>query len=642
MNTVTPISEASAELARILDAYLAARQAGENPSREQLLADHPEFAGELEDCLASLEFIVTAVSPDGLGGAAEVGIGSVALSAHPIGDFRLVREIGRGGMGVVYEAIQLSLSRRVALKMLPFAAVLDPKQVQRFKNEAQAAANLDHPNIVSVYSVGCDRGIHYYAMQFVEGQSLAEVVQQQRQKSGRAEEQQSGSGVEEQRRSGVEEERRSGVEEQRSSCSTTPPRHYSTFDTVPIAALSTLRTTNPREHFRRIAQWGIQAAEALHYAHEMGIVHRDIKPSNLLVDAHGHLWITDFGLATTQSDAGLTMTGDLLGTLRYMSPEQAAGDRAKIDYRTDIYSLGITLYELLSGQPAFADTDRKVLLRRILEDNPKLLRSIDATIPRDLETIVLKSTEKEPTARYDSAAELAADLARFSGNQPVKAHRPSAAYRIRMFARRNRVLVTMACIVFVSLVTGIVVATLGLLEARSAANREFQARQDLERRVYSYQMNLAYNAWNSGSLPELEDLLDSLQPKHGGVNPANNIEYRLLERLRKDCYPPTMIRYSVPVASVDYSRDGRFLAIGLPNAVELHDLSTGTRNLFPGGELEGTNHTLVDVGFCPLDNRIAAVGGGFSSHGGGCFIDPASDRIETIPVDGGRFVRHAS
>jgi serine/threonine protein kinase len=362
--------------------------------------------------------------------AADVGADSVALPAHPIGDFRIIREIGRGGMGVVYEAEQISLRRRVALKVLPFAAVLDPKHVTRFKNEAQAAANLDHPNIVSVYSVGCDRGIHYYAMQYVEGQSLAEVVEELR------------AGSKEEVGSACRAEPGNPVRSNYQG----PARQAgpTSLDTQPIAALSTLHAPGsllpagtPREHFRHVARLGIQAAEALHYAHEMGIVHRDIKPSNLLVDAHGHLWITDFGLATTQTDAGLTMTGDILGTLRYMSPEQAAGDRPKIDYRTDIYSLGITLYELITQRAAFPGTERPILLRSIVEDDPPAPRRIRADIPIDLDTIVQRATSKEPADRYASMAEFAADLRCYLESRPIRAKRKSILQNVSKWMRRH-------------------------------------------------------------------------------------------------------------------------------------------------------------------------------------------------------------
>jgi serine/threonine protein kinase/tetratricopeptide (TPR) repeat protein len=399
------------QLDELIAAYLDQLQTDRTPQPEEWLDRHPEFKAELSRFFADRQDLERLAAP--LRAIAQPTVH--ADSPGKLGDFRIVREIGRGGMGIVYEAEQISLSRRVALKVLPFASVLDAKQVKRFKNEAQAAATLDHPNIVSVYSVGCDRGVHYYAMQYVEGQSLAEVVDDQRAGSSSTP---------------------AGAEDRpaRQSAIRNP---QSEIKTEPIAALTTLRTTNPKERFRQIAQLGIQAAEALQYAHEMGIVHRDIKPSNLLVDAQSHLWITDFGLATTQAETGLTMSGDLLGTLRYMSPEQAAGDRARIDYRTDIYSLGITLYELLTGQPAYKDTDRHVLLRRIIEAEPKTPRSIDPAIPRDLETIILAATAKEPTDRYAAMAALADDLRRFLDCRPLRARRHHHLQRISRWLRRH-------------------------------------------------------------------------------------------------------------------------------------------------------------------------------------------------------------
>ena len=230
-------------------------------------------------------------------------------------------------MGVVYEAEQLSLGRRVALKVLPFAAMLDKQQLARFKNEARAAATLDHPNIVAIYSVGVERGVHYYAMQLIEGQSLAQVIGQQLRMPesplplGReAGEARSPTKLDADNR------------HQPSRSARDRPLHTT------IAALSTLPDFDSREYFRTVARLGIQAAEALDHAHQNGILHRDIKPANLLVDDAGKLWITDFGLARIEADAGMTMTGDLLGTLRYMSPEQALAKRVVVDHRSDIYS----------------------------------------------------------------------------------------------------------------------------------------------------------------------------------------------------------------------------------------------------------------------------------------------------------------
>ena len=247
-----------------------------------------------------------------------------------LGDFRLVRELGCGGMGIVYEAEQLSLCRRVALKMLPFVALVDPKQLQRFQNEARAAASLNHPSIVRVHSVGCDRGVHYYAMEYIEGQTLAHVIAELRAAAGSS------------------------------------PLTNETSSTF----ISSGGLAGNQSFFHVVASLGIQAADALEHAHQLGIVHRDIKPSNLMVDANGHLWITDFGLATGNTITGPTLTGDVLGTLRYMSPEQAAGERRMPDGRTDIYSLGVTLYELATLQPAFPAENRQELLRQIADTDP--------------------------------------------------------------------------------------------------------------------------------------------------------------------------------------------------------------------------------------------------------------------------------
>jgi eukaryotic-like serine/threonine-protein kinase len=176
-----------------------------------------------------------------------------------------------------------------------------------------------------------------------------------------------------------------------------------------------------------VARLGLEPAEALEHAHQEGIIHRDIKPANLMVDAKGHLWITDFGLARLRSDSGLTITGDLLGTLRYMSPEQALGKRVLIDGRTDIYSLGVTLYDLVTLQPAFEGRERQELLRRIAEEEPTSPREVNGSIPRALETIILKAMAKEPVGRYQTAQDLADDLRRFLEDKPIRAKRPSLA-----------------------------------------------------------------------------------------------------------------------------------------------------------------------------------------------------------------------
>jgi serine/threonine protein kinase len=416
-----------------------------------------------------------------------------------LGDFRILREIGRGGMGVVYEAEQMSLGRRVALKVLPFAAMLDRQQLARFKNEARAAATLKHPNIVSVYSVGCERSVHFFAMELIEGQSLAEVIAAIRQKSG----------VEEQRSRGAAGQSRSGVKQQTSSYSTTPPLHSSSGDTAPVARLTTLPAFDSREYYRVIAQLGIQAAEALDHAHQNGILHRDIKPANLLVETGDcpnfcgvraakmglspsdglKLWITDFGLARMEQDAGMTMTGDILGTLRYMSPEQALAKRAIVDHRSDIYSLGVTLYELLTLQPAYTATDRQELLRQIAFDEPRKPRQLNARIPHDLETIILKSIEKSPTDRYASAQQLADDIRSFLEHKPIQATRPDFRNRFMKWSRRHPAVISAAAFALVAITVVLAISTLLISRAyqRETAHRQKAEASEQQARINTKQ-----------------------------------------------------------------------------------------------------------------------------------------------------------
>ncbi len=219
-----------------------------------------------------------------------------------------------------------------------------------------------------------------------------------------------------------------------------------------------------------MARLGIEAAEALEYAHQEGIIHRDIKPANLMVNAKGHLWVTDFGLARLQSDSGLTITGDLLGALRYMSPEQALGKRAIVNGRTDIYSLGITLYELLTLEPAFDCPDRQELLRRIAEQDPRLPRQLDASIPRDLETILLKAIAKEPDGRYQSAQDFADDLRRFLADKPIKAMRPTWFEQVVKWLRRHPTVVVSSLVTLILAVVILSVATV-LIGKEQAATK---------------------------------------------------------------------------------------------------------------------------------------------------------------------------
>jgi tetratricopeptide (TPR) repeat protein len=450
-NGVAPGAEPGREarLAQALEEYRGLLEAGAAPDRAAFLARHPEMAEELAECLSGLEF-VHAVAPALSGAAAEnasaENLGAGLRLGAPLGDFRLIRELGRGGMGVVYEAEQISLGRRVALKVLPFASTLDAKQLQRFHNEARAAAGLHHAHIVPVHGVGSERGVHYYAMQFIDGQTLADLIQQRRRGAAPAEP--------------------TGPYTPTLAAADTPP-----------AGRSTQALLRDPAHFRTVAHLGVQAAEALEHAHQLGVVHRDVKPANLLVDDRGHLWVTDFGLAHCQSQAGLTISGDLVGTLRYMSPEQALAKRGLVDHRTDVYSLGVTLYELLTLEPAVPGNDRQELLRLIASEDPKLPRRLNRAVPAELETVVLKAMEKAPQDRYGTAQELADDLRRWLDDRPIRARRPSWARVASRWARRHRPLVGAAAVVL--LLAAVLGGGTGVWWAQKRAGAESEARAAL-------------------------------------------------------------------------------------------------------------------------------------------------------------------
>jgi serine/threonine protein kinase len=433
-------------IAQVLEEYLSGIESGRVPDRQALLAAHPDIAGDLAKCLDGLAFIEKA-SPH-----LQTSVYASTPLPEPagegtLGDYRLIREIGRGGMGIVYEAEQISLCRRVALKVLPFASTLDPKQLQRFKNEAYAAAQLHHTNIVPVFATGCERSVHFYAMQYIEGQTLAELIRAARDKER-----------------GTRGEGLSTEDCVRQSAVMAAPVNVDTPGPQ-AAAVPTERTSWDPAFFRTIAHIGIQVAEALEHAHQGGIIHRDIKPGNLLIEdaslasqsASLRIWITDFGLAHCQNQIGPTMTGDLIGTLRYMSPEQALGKRIVLDQRTDIYSLGATLYELLTLQPPFDGQDRQELLRQIAFEEPRQPRRVNKNIPPELDTIVLKALEKNPTDRFNTVQELADDLRRFLDDQPIHARRATLWQKLRKWCRRHKPLVW-TILAFSALLLGAVAA----------------------------------------------------------------------------------------------------------------------------------------------------------------------------------------
>jgi serine/threonine protein kinase len=537
------------ELAELIDGLAARLQAGETVDVEMVAREHPAYAEDVRRLLPALGAL-DELSRSGNEDSSGVAPPHADLTSGVLGDFRIVREVGRGGMGIVYEAEQVSLGRRVALKVLPFAATLHPKHLQRFHNEARAAACLHHEHIIPVHFVGCERGAHFYAMQFIDGHTLAQFIQSLQPTNGPA---------------------------QADANATQDYRPAGDAPTAPVAALSTERSgPQGRAYYRQAAELMAQAAEALEHAHSLGIVHRDIKPANLLVGATGKLWVGDFGLARLGADAGLTLSGDLLGTLRYMAPEQALARHGLVDHRADVYGLGATLYELLTLRPAVTGTERAEVLRQVAFEEPAAPRKLDKAIPEELETIVLKALEKNPADRYGTAQELAEDLRRFLDDKPIRARRPTLVQRVRKWFRRNPGLAWAAV---VGLLLGSAVSVWKYLDER-AARREadghralaerktgeaLRAKEDTERErdaayrnLYYADMRLGLVDWSAGNVARLSHKLRSHRPQPGRDDGRAWEWYYLLSLCHQD--ERTLMDHRDQVFNVAWSPDGRYLA----------------------------------------------------------------------------------
>jgi WD40 repeat protein/serine/threonine protein kinase len=506
---------------QVADSFLARFRRGERPSLDEYAARHPDLADQIRE-LIPLIIEMEGHRPGAHAAAAAAGDHKPAPIPQQLDDYVILREIGRGGMGVVYEAEQLSLGRRVALKLLPEQRSDSAKNRQRFEREARAAAKLHHTNIVPVFAIGEYDGRPYYVMQFIQGHGLDEVIAELLKL-------QSGQGAREQRRphppsapsaadmarslltgdlpltrvadpsdrpvqaiggvapaaappatpeldastTGLEDLTPTSRGPGRTDHPSEPPAADPPAVTPSQTRLSDIFNrpaadgsgtdqsapttgSRPSTYWHCVARIGLQVAEALDYAHKHGILHRDIKPSNLLLDTQETVWVTDFGLAKLEDQRNLTETGDVIGTLRYMPPEALDGQS---DKRSDVYGLGLTLYEMLAMRPAFAERERHRLIRQITSAEPARLERINRAIPRDLATIVHKAAEREASHRYATAGELAADLRRFLAGRPILARPVSAWERAVKWARRRpaiAALVLVGAVAVVSLVAFVV------------------------------------------------------------------------------------------------------------------------------------------------------------------------------------------
>jgi eukaryotic-like serine/threonine-protein kinase len=600
------VSQSDSILGQLVEEFLARRRAGEQPSASEYIDRHPELAGRIREIFPALG-LVEAIKPGSVEAtfsvprAEQAGAG---LGLERLVDYRIIREVGRGGMGIVYEAEQESLRRRVALKVLARQATRDGTLVERFHREARSAARVHHTNIVPIFEVGQAGEVLYYAMQFIPGQSLDRVIDELRRLREPAAPYRSDPAGPVSRMlwtgrfAGASEAGMVAVADADASTggapaapgepdrwlrrgvalpgaapgepAAIPPGEWAASSAVlpggtPISDVES-STSRPHHYVRSVAQIGCQAAGALAHAHGRGIVHRDIKPSNLLLDTAGVVWITDFGLAKTEEE-GLTGSGDVLGTLRYMAPERFRGEG---DARADVYALGLTLYELLTLRPAFGSPDRLRLIERIKSDDPRRPRDLDPRIPRDLETIVLKAIAKDPRDRYQSADAMGEDLRRFLADEPIRARRVGPLERAWIWARRRP---AAAALLLVSAVASLALVGVGVA---FIYNTRLEAALDqAEFQRYFHHIARAAAGWREGNMVGVEKLLDECPPDRRGW------EWYYLKRL---CHTDllTLGGHTDAVNGVAYSPDGTRIASGSSDGtVRVWDAITGQEAL-PG------------------------------------------------------------
>jgi len=598
----------------LADSFLERYRRGERPSLSEYAREHPELAEQIRELFPLLVAVERVGSMDS---AADSRVKGEAWSLpRQLGEYRILREIGRGGMGVVYEAVQESLGRHVALKVLPYHGLLNSARVARFRREARAVARLHHTNIVPVFVVGVHEGIQYYAMQFIHGQGLNEVLHAVKRlhgaKASSPPDQGLATSVAENLVSGHFAEcefalplARSGQAEEGTGVAGTPLEERK----APSPSHSHLTTQPEAQYYRSVAQIGVQVAEALDYAHGERVLHRDIKPSNLLLDIHGRVWVTDFGLAKADETEEFSDPGDIVGTLCYMAPERFQG---QADARSDVYGLGLTLYELATLEAAFADSQRARLIERVTREEPRRPRELDPKIPRDLETIILKAIAKDPGQRYATARALADDLYRFLADRPVCARRSLLWQRAWRWCRRNPALAALiATVVF--FVT--VIAVFSMLSAswlRAEANRARRAEQNATEELWqSYYAQAQASRW-SGRPGQRFKSLAALK-KAAQIAHALNLGGQQFLDLRNEAIASLLLPdvriakewHGYPAGSAALTFDASFERYALSDRQGVIHLyrTSDARELI---RLPGSGNAVSDLRFSP-DGRYLAV-----------------------------------
>jgi WD40 repeat protein/serine/threonine protein kinase len=607
-------SEQFVLLNRLADEFAARYRRGERPALQEYIDRHPELADDIREFFPALAEVEQVREE-----RQEVSEPQATGPLPPLerlGDFRILREVGHGGMGVVYEAEQLSLGRHVALKVLPRQRPLDGRTRQRFEREAKAAARLHHTNIVPVFGTGAHDGTPYYVMQFIPGTGLDVVIDElARVGSGAASLPGSTPAPPAQRReaSAIARSLLAGARHDvpaadpalTCDAAAVPPSDLAAPGASAVSSAVNLpgqsdatsgSTARKLTYWQSVARVGIQVADALAHAHRQGILHRDIKPSNLLLDVAGTVWVTDFGLAKAEDQQNLTHTGDIIGTLRYMPPEAFDG---KADARSDVYSLGLTLYELVALRPAFNEPERNKLIKQMTTGEPERVGRMRKGMPRDLETIIQKAIEREPARRYQKVEELADDLRRFLDDQPVKARRISAAERLGRWARRNRGVAAALGVIGVLLVAAAIVSSVAAVRfGRLATVAEEAAGAE---RWERYRSNIAaasaaLQLQNSGAA---RSALDDAPQEH------RNWEWQYFSSQLDGA----SLVLSVPggkIKELDLSPSGRQLAVCCFNHNEayLYDAATGKLDAV----LRGHAAPATSVAYRPDGKQVASCG----------------------------------
>jgi WD40 repeat protein/serine/threonine protein kinase len=630
---------------QIADEFVEAFRQGKRPSVEEFARRYPQHADEIRDILPALVLMEKAKASEAPGQQHPAQAPADAAPLRQLGDYQILREIGRGGMGVVYEAQQLSLGRHVAIKVLPSHALLDPRQLGRFEREAKAAARLHHTNIVPVFGVGEQDGLPYYVMQFIPGLGLDTVLDELRRlrqppgKPAPTHADAPGGPTHRTRHVSAADVARGLLSGhfRRSEpvgdlttpaarpaagadlAAPTPVRSADTSATIHLPGQSerSALSDSGSQYWQSVARVGVQVADALAHAASQGILHRDIKPSNLLLDDTGNVWVTDFGLAKADTDGdNLTHTGDIIGTLRYMAPERFNGQG---DLRSDIYSLGLTLYELLALRPAFDEADRNKLVKRVMHDEPVRPRKLNKGVPRDLETVMLKAIARDPAHRYQTPAAMAEDLKRFVEDRPVRARRAGGAERLWRWCRRNPLpasLLAAVLLVFLTGFAGVVWQWRLAATARDDAKKregEAVAARNETRRAEEGAITHLYHALTEQARAVRESRATGYRAE------AWNLLQRALEletpdrdvmALRQEAAaclgdfvglePAVVEGFPADVFSKAMAPDGRHVALGLRDGtILIIDLATKKASALP----RGYHSTVFALAFLP-DGRL--------------------------------------